>query len=145
MTSHKKGFTLIELLVTIGMLSVLMSIVIVAINPSKQIANSNNAQRKVDINALANAVYQYASDNNGTLPAAISTTPTEVCRTGGTCTGLIDLSVLTTNEKYLIKIPQDPTNGSGNSSGYRISRNANGRITVSAPYAQNGETITVSQ
>jgi len=88
---------------------------------------------------------QYAIDNNGTIPASITTTQTEICKTGGTCTGLIDLSVLTATEKYLTSIPFDPTGSSTNGAGYEIKKTVNGRITVVAPDAEQSATISATR
>ena len=44
-SSKKKGFTLIEILVVIGIMAVLATIVIIAINPAKQFAQARNADR----------------------------------------------------------------------------------------------------
>ncbi len=41
---QQKGFTLIELLVVIGILTVLLSIVLVAINPARQFSQANNTK-----------------------------------------------------------------------------------------------------
>ncbi len=141
----KKGFTLIELLLVVAILAILAAIVILAVNPSKQLADARNAQRRVDVNTIINGVYQYAIDNNGVLPASITTTPTAICRTGGACAGLIDLTVLTTNEKYLTAIPFDPSTATVNSTNYNVSKSANGRVTVAAPGAENGVTITITR
>ena len=120
-------------------------IVILAINPNKQLGDTRNAQRRADVNTILNAVYQYTIDNNGTLPSTITTTATGVCKTGGTCTSLIDLSVLTASEKYLTSVPYDPNTSTTNSTNYNISKSANGRITVAAPGAEQSATITVTR
>ena len=145
-TQHQqRGFTLLEILLVVGAIEILAGIVILAINPSKQLAETRNAQRRVDVNTVLNAVYQYAIDNNGAIPSSITTTQTEICQTGGTCTGLIDLSVLTNSETYLVAIPSDPTGASVNGAGYEIVETANGRVTVSAPDAEQSATISVTR
>lgn len=137
MRERERGFTLLEILLVVAAIAILAGIVILAINPNKQLADTRNAQRKTDVNTILNAVYQYTIDNNGTLPSTITTTQTEICKTGGTCTSLIDLSVLTTNEKYLVSMPFDPTGSSTNGAGYEIKKSSNGRITVVAPDTEN--------
>lgn len=134
---NQKGFTLLEILLVVAAIAILAGIVILALNPSKQLGDTRNAQRKADVNTILNAVYQYTIDNNGTLPSTITTSQTEICKTGGTCTGLIDLSVLTTNEKYLVSTPFDPTGSSTNGAGYEIKKSSNGRITLVAPDTEN--------
>lgn len=102
-------------------------------------------KRRVDVNTILNAAYQYSIDNNGSLPASITTTQTEICKTGATCTGIIDLSVLTASEKYIVSMPFDPTGSSTNGAGYEIKKSANGRVTVVAPDAEQGATISVTR
>lgn len=146
MQKTKKAFTLLEILLVVAAIAILAGIVIVAVNPGKQLGDTKNSQRRSDVNAILNAVYQYSVDNNGSIPSTITTTVTEICKTGAaSCTGLIDLSVLTTNEEYLVSIPTDPTGSSTNGAGYEIVQSANGRVTVSAPDAEQGATITVTK
>jgi type IV pilus assembly protein PilA len=147
--TNEKGFTLLEVLLVVAIISILAGIVIIAINPGKQLGDSRNTQRQADVSTILNAVYQYSVDSSGVLPAGITVTATEACATGSaSCTGLVDLSALTTAEKYLTSLPKDPqcpTNCAAAGVGYRILKSANGRITVSAPGAEQGKTISVTR
>ncbi len=146
------GFTLLEILLVVAAIGILAGIVVVAVNPAKQLAETRNAQRRTDVNTILNAVYQYAIDNNGTLPSAIPLSSTcatpatnEICKTGGTCSGLVNLSALTTAEKYVVSVPFDPIGATENGAGYHISKNSNGRVTVCAPDAEQSVTISVTR
>ena len=151
-TVKKSAFTLLEILLVVALLAILAGIVILAINPARQLATTRNAQRSVDINTILNAAYQYAIDNNGTVPASIPTNgnctglaTNEICKTGGTCTGIVDLSVLTDDETYIVSMPTDPTGATTNGAGYHVAKSGNGRITVCAPDAELNETISVTR
>ena len=146
-----RGFTLVEVLLVIGILAVLASIVIVAINPARQLADARDAERLSDVYAIMNALHQYAADNDGVFPENATTTEYEICRTGAlSCVGLADLSVLTDNESYLVSMPQDPlcdvSDGycDENGVGYQISKSVNGRMSVSADGAEN-TTISITR
>lgn len=143
--NKRKGFTLIEVLLVVAIIAILAGIVILAVNPAKQLADTRNAQRRSDVNTIINAIYQYSIDNNGNLPASITIAGGDACVTGGDCTGLVDLSVLTANGKYLVAMPKDPSSATVNDTKYLVVKDVNGRVVVSAPDAEQGATISVTR
>jgi type IV pilus assembly protein PilA len=147
LSSLKRGFTLIELLLVIGIIAILAAVVIVAINPTKQLGDARNAQRRSDVKTIIDAVYQYSLDNSGNLPSAITTTSREICKSGVNVDcdgGPISLNVLTGS--YLVALPNDPQVAStATGTNYYILRLSNGRVTVSAPGAEQGATISVTR
>ncbi len=145
------GFTLVEVLLVIGILSVLASIVIIAINPARQLADARDAERLSDVYSIMNALHQYAADNEGVFPSAATTTEQEICMTGAlSCVGLSNLAILTDNETYLVSMPLDPLcdnemgNCATNGVGYQIKKSANGRMIITANNAENA-TVTVTR
>ncbi|MEK7188004.1 MAG: prepilin-type N-terminal cleavage/methylation domain-containing protein [Patescibacteria group bacterium] len=149
LVKSKKGFTLIEILLVVAAIAILAGIVILAINPNKQLGDTRNAQRRVDVNTILNAVYQYTIDNNGTLPTTVSTTLVEICRSTiatSSCGSLTNLTdVLAASQKYLVSLPTDPIAVSASGTGYFISKSSNGRLTVSAPSAEQSSTISITR
>lgn len=149
LAKKQKGFTLIEILLVIGLIAILAAVVIVAVNPARQFAQGRNSQRLSNVNTILNAAHQYAVDNTGTLPASIPTSAdcagvatNEICKTDAAdCTDLVDLSVLTANEIYVVSIPYDPSGATTNGAGYHIAKSTNGRITVCSPDAELSVTI----
>lgn len=147
--SKEEGFTLLEILLVVAAIAVLAGITIVAINPAKQLGETRNAERRAGVNTILNAVQQYAIDNDGVLPSDIPTSEAEICEDSvASCGTLVDLSVLTEDEEYLVDLPTDPqcpavcdTDGIG----YTIYKSANGRVTVSAPDAELDDIIEVTQ
>lgn len=142
-----KGFTLIEVLLVIVIIAILAGIVLIAVNPGKQVSEANNAQRSSDVSTILNAVHQYSIDNRGALPSAITTTATGI----GSGAGLIDLcSDLVPT--YVTAMPFDPTATGGAytdcstyTAGYTIVKDANNRVTVNAPSAELSKTISVTR
>jgi type IV pilus assembly protein PilA len=142
--STRGGFTLIELLLVIGIIGILAGVVIVSINPTKQLGDARNAQRRSDVNTILNAVYQYSIDHNGNLPSPITSVPSEICRSGLNvdCTGLVNLNMLTGS--YIVGLPIDPQSATATSTNYTIVK-ANNRVTVAAPGAEQGASIAVTR
>ena len=148
--SKQAGFTLIELLVVIGILAVLLAITLIAINPARQFAQANNTQRASDVSAILNAVHQYMADNNGVPPAGITNAVLNISDTGANlCADLVTT--------YLAALPRDPQAAVAGpvaeadcagayDTGYTIvSSVANNRITVAAPTAELGASISATR
>lgn len=58
----KKGFTLIELLIVIAILALLMSIIIITLNPAELLKKARDTKRVSDLNALRTALNLYVTD-----------------------------------------------------------------------------------
>jgi prepilin-type N-terminal cleavage/methylation domain-containing protein len=151
--SEQKGFTLLEILLVVAAIAILAGIVIVAINPGRQLGETRNAQRKVDVRTIVSAVQQYQL-RVGEIPSSIESFTAcgddesqEICATdASSCSGLVDLSVLTDDETYLTAIPTDPSGPmAANGTGYMIYRGANGRVSVCAYQAELDEVVSITQ
>jgi len=133
----RSGFTLIEILVVMGIIAILATIVIIAINPAKQFAQARNTQRESNVNTILNAIGQNIVDNSGvplsaTTCTGIGTLPDNNDRNIGTGgNGMVNLSCLVPT--YLPSaIPFDPANGSATDTKYTL-KYADSRYTVCAP------------
>lgn len=151
--SAQKGFTLIELLVVIGILAILLSIVLIAINPARQFGQANDTKRSSAVTQILNAVGAYHADHAGQLPPGLnagSTSAMMISNDDTTYPGAgdnIDLCAEIVPD-YIPALPVDPETAEtvgyddvadcatvNYDTGYIISVDANGRITVSAPNA----------
>ena len=109
------------------------------LNPGRQFNSARDTQRRADLYSITNAVYQYATENNGNLPTVITTTP-GIIGTGGV--NLAPVLVPT----YIADIPVDPTSGTATQTNYWIHLDANGRVVATAASELNpGSTITVQR
>ena len=157
-----KGFTLVELLVVIGIIVILMTAALVAINPFKQFAMANNASRWSGVTTMMNATTQRMVDKKGKLD--FDSDPLTEPDTD--CPGVGDdvpaaLTIIGKDEydlcailvpEYIGGLPRDPQQNtspvtdcsSDYDTRYEISC-TNGRITIKAPDAQLSETITITR
>lgn len=169
MNNLRKGFTLIELLVVIGIIIILTSIVLVAVNPGRQFAQARNAQRKSDLIAISNAVYAFAAEHNGDLPdndnddmvPGFPIAP--ICIGSDAVAGCFNLATAGAQDTdkdvdtdidepivptYIADIPVDPSVGAadGSDTGYTIYLDAaTTRITIAAPGAELGQVLSITK
>ena len=153
---NEAGFTLIELLIVIAILTVLFALTIVAVNPIRQFAQADNTQRRSNINALLEGIYQYAADNRGSLPVFINSTSTQQIGSdttgcnitcGATTTVAVCVNLYPTIvPTYLADIPKDPDQTSSSTTHYAITKSTtNNRLTVTACDAELSETISITR
>jgi len=132
------GFTLIEVLVVIGIISILASVVIVAVNPSRQFKQARDSQRTSNVNAILNAIGQNISENKGVFTCGGTATAIPGSLTIMKSSGGLDIAPCIV-PTYLSAMPFDPSLPGANyvsissyDSGYKILQDTNGRVTVSA-------------
>ena len=118
-----KGFTLLEILLVIAAIGILAAIVLIAINPNKQIEAAREAKRKSDQNAIAKAIQQYIIEK-GVYPPKLQEVgvggTVGLCVVAG-CSNGIDLSSALSD--YISSIPI-PDRGQ-----YLVTKTANGVST----------------
>ncbi len=136
----RPGFTLLELLIVIGVVGVIASIVIVAINPGKQMEDAQHAKRRSMIREQQNAVLQHMI-GEGTNPIASAPTGAanakRVCRASQTDATCINIDALV--PEYLASLPQDPREADVLYTGYRVYQDSASRPVFCCDYLPVGD------
>jgi len=160
LAKNKKGFSLIEILIAITLITMLASIVIIAVNPGRQFAQGRNTQRWTAVTSILNSVHQNMVDNNGVWtcdadgdgtpePTGDDAIPSSATNIGS---GVVDYDLCDCIvPDYVAAMPYDPSTGSHTDctiydTGYEISQDATSkRVTVSAPDSEIGTTISITR
>lgn len=142
---YQRGLTLLEILMTIALISIILSVTIIALNPNRQLGQSRDAVRVVDTEKIYEAVQRFAVDTgrypanvrnlaNGTeVEVCVEGVPEPVCASNGLLYLENDLV-----PGYLSTIPIDPVLEEGDvGSGYFLYKDDNGKVGVRS---QNAET-----
>jgi prepilin-type N-terminal cleavage/methylation domain-containing protein len=136
-----KGFTLIEIILSISVIGILSSIVIIAINPQRQLAQTNNLERFIHVNAISKALYQYGVDNHE-YPSSITNEYQNICATD-TASDCIDLAAELV-PKYLSAIPKD-RNAVNDWTGYQVAIHPeNNKLSLRAVFTELDASIAVN-
>ena len=151
-------------MIVIALIAILAGVVFVALDPAKRFGDARDSSRWTDITAILSAIKVDQVDNGGSYIASVTsaTAGTNYMISGGatvtgcdlTCDAVIadgancvDLSGLAT-EGYLPNVPISPE-GTGSWSttytGYYMTKNANGSVTVGACESENVAAISVTQ
>ena len=136
-----RGFTLVEMLIVIGLIALLATAVLVAINPSRQFKFAHDTEKKAHLATILNAIGQNMAEHQGrfvcnnqqlSLPSATATI------TSATGAGTFDLAPCIVPH-YLSKMPIDPVSSSAQfasisdyHTAYSIIQDTNGHITLIA-------------
>lgn len=150
--SSKRGFTLVEMLVVIGLIALLSTVVLVAVNPSRQFKMARDTQRTAHISAILNALSQNMAENKGQLvcEGVVKNIPSS-------STEMKDSELLgdfapCIVPAYLASMPFDPSESTAfydspedYDTGYTIEQDSSGHITLTAPSEISTSSITVTR
>jgi type IV pilus assembly protein PilA len=152
---NRSGFTLIEILLVIGIIAVLATVVIVALDPAKRFSDAKDARRLSDIQSILSATQQYIVDNKGTLPSGLDSSERQIgtapsgCSIAGNCgvtvDACVDLSGVLSLGHYLKSLPYDPSQTSDSTTHYSIQVDSNGIVTVTSCDAIDTTIASVSR
>jgi len=127
-------------------LAILFPIILVAvINPPQQFSKARNVQRFSDVNMILNSINIYKVDNDDSLPKGITSTPKSISSQEiNICSDLVPT--------YIRYLPRDPSINNGANitdcssdynTGYVVSADNQGTVTVAAPKAESDAPISV--
>jgi len=167
----QKGFTLIELLIVIAIIAIIAAVVFVALDPLTRFRDARDSSRWSDISAILSAIKVDQVDNGGSYITAITNMTDgegymivdgamDVGCDDNTCdatisgdTHCVDLSGLIT-EGYLGDVPISPAGSTTwddgsldgeEGTGYVLTKESTGIITVQACESENTDSISVSR
>jgi hypothetical protein len=147
-----EGFSFLDFFVIISAFFVIAFLGYLVLNPDKQGADERNVHRSADISSILTSLSNHIN-STGEIPDNIPVNKecvavgNEICKIGPyNCKGLVDLSFLADPAKEnVLSLPSDPVSKSVNGTGYYISQDGQGNVTVCAPYAERNVQISFTK
>ncbi|MCX6716438.1 MAG: type II secretion system protein [Candidatus Taylorbacteria bacterium] len=132
----EEGFTLLEVLLVIGIIAVLASVALVAINPNRQFKLARDSQRVSNVHTIVNAISQNMSEHGGIFSCGSSTYVLPIVATPIKTGGEGDIAQCLIPQ-YISSMPFDPVGGKFLSEAeydtkYSIFLDSNGRVVATA-------------
>lgn len=151
MKRNVSGFTLLEILVVLGIVALLSAVLFGFVNPHARFAKARNDERRADLNLLLISINENIFDNKGMFSCGAGPLPSSSTAMTSEPGGYDVAPCLF--PKHLPVVPYDPreasafyTSTSSYNLGYTIRQDAfTGRVTLEAPFAEVGESITVTR
>jgi prepilin-type N-terminal cleavage/methylation domain-containing protein len=154
--SSRKGLSLIEILIAIALVVITAGIGLLALNPGGQLAAARNTERKLHLQGIMNAVRQNIADTTTgvfTCPS-VGALPTSSAKIMSSASGSSYYNIAPCLvPTYIQTLPFDPQSSSSHynsntdyNTGYSIVYNpSTTQITVAAPYAELGKTVSITR
>ena len=150
----RRGFTFLELIIAVALTIILTTLAILVLRPADELSRARNNERRAHLNAILNAVGQNIADNNGAFSCGSGALPgaTTTMADNNPVAGQYNIAPCLV-PAYLLSLPFDPASTTASyintgdyNTAYTVIRNSTtGRITLSAPGAELGVTISVTR
>jgi len=152
--NNKSAFTLIQLIIVMSILLVLSGATFIWVDPVARIGEAKNKRRTQDINIIAAAISEYASDHKGVLPIigdVATSTKRVLCssQSGSTldCDGDSAICLKVDDSdfyKYLFQFPHDPDKSNSEDTGYYLLKDTNGQLEIGACDTHDSQEVSLT-
>jgi prepilin-type N-terminal cleavage/methylation domain-containing protein len=145
-----RGMTVIEIVVAIALAAIIFAAGVAALNPAGQLASARNSQRSAHVQALVNAIRANITDyRTGVFTCGVGDIPSS-SKKMATGAGNYDIAPCLV-PSYITVLPFDPSASGAHyasnadyDTGYFVMKSTStGQVTVSAPSAELGKTISI--
>lgn len=149
----RRGLTLIEIMIAVALVVLTAGIGLLELNPAGQLAASRNTERSLDLQGIMDAVRQNIADTTtGVFSCTSGPLPTATPEIMASASGSYNIGPCLV-PTYLETLPFDPSASSADyvsnanyDTDYSIVYNVSTtQITVAAPHAELGKTVSITR